>query len=236
MPLSRLYLEYCNYCEEHEVVLPAVKSHMGASISKMFPQTIVRRRKSLGKSEVCYEGLSLHQADTCQAVQAITVPQYCNLRKEGDWVYLDIPTMFVCDNEQVEFNFKINSISGELQLKVNDVSICGGTYGFKTQMEINQRSINSLIYIYNCMCKGRILDVHLDSKSALQCKWKSVYEFYDYDVTRIHSNKCKSVLKINSATGTHYCENCRRDLNNAVKYYNKVRMHKQEESSDKELI
>ena len=232
MPLCRIHAEYVTYCNQQHVTIPVVKSHMGTCIAKMFPQSRPKRRKQLSVSEVCYEGLTLNTSEEVGSC-TITVPDYCHISSDNARLQLEIPTMFMCDNKAVNFQYYIDIQDGKLSLLVNNVQVNVEQYGFKPAVNINQRTLDSLIFMYNCisLCKGRKLQQDIGKRSACVHKWDSMYQCQSNEEIRYHSNKCLAILKINSVTGKNCCEHCTRDLNNAVKYAEKKIQRSEAESS-----
>ena len=227
IPLDRIYNRYIDYCDAEDITLPPDKQHFGWTISKLFPNVNRRRRKMLGKTYICYEGLKLILSEGSEEETSIVAPEYCSIQDNEKYVRIEYPTEFLCDNQVVNKTFGINKEDGSLLLTVNGCDVNVSKFGLKPRVKLTQMTVNSLTAIASAikLCQGQSLESGVDSSVIVMKKWNTILDEPSNITFRFHSRRCFGVLMFNATTKTTCCEHCTRDINH-VDTYRKAKIEK----------
>ena len=211
-----MYNNYLQFCSENNITFPGCKSHLGAVLRKLFPNSKMKRKRINNESEVCYSGIKwLFVSPT-----DYTIPQYCTLERQENYFCLQIPTEFSVNMQPVEYIFEKCPPLNMLTFSARNEIVNLHDIGILPSIPINSTTVHGLLFLCQkiTLCRGRKLPKVVKSGTVRHITWNTLYGKEDSEQMQHHSKKCTIVLRINSNTGTVCCENCTRDVNHAVKY------------------
>ena len=212
--VDELYQNYLQFCKENKIQIPASKSLLGKTFSRLFPIGHTCRRKLKGHETKSYHKLIYQGVFNRTPNYDLEYPEYCSTHLSNKVFSLLVPFDATINRQVACMNFEVNRETGDLSITMNGIPINASSFGLSHKVIVDQIWLSGVMVICKSvrLCQGVDQKFNIKSKVPVVQIWNSVSGSDKENRSRTHSHHCQVVIPFNSPHKCVTCGSCKQDL------------------------